>query len=66
LLARIRALLRRAGPVADDADVWRFGQLEIDNGLRQVRLDGQPCDLTSYQFDLLECAGPAPRPRLEP
>ncbi len=53
LLARVRALLRRAGPVADDADVWRFGKLEIDNGLRQVRLDGQPCDLTSYQLDLL-------------
>ena len=31
----------------------RFGRLEVDNGLRQVRLDGQPCDLTSYQFDLL-------------
>ena len=26
----------------DDGDVWRFGRLEIDNGLRQVRLDGQP------------------------
>lgn len=53
LLARVRALLRRSGAVADDGDVWRFGRLEIDNGLRQVRLDGQPCDLTSYQFDLL-------------
>ena len=53
MLARVRALLRRSGAVADDGDVWRFGRLEIDNGLRQVRLDGQPCDLTSYQFDLL-------------
>ncbi len=53
LLARVRALLRRSSAVADDGDVWRFGRLEIDNGLRQVRLDGQPCDLTSYQFDLL-------------
>src|SRR5574343_185709 len=53
LLARVRALLRRYSAVADDGDVWRFGRLEIDNGLRQVRLDGQPCDLTSYQFDLL-------------
>jgi len=28
-------------------------RLEIDTGLRQVRLDNKPCDLTSYQFDLL-------------
>jgi len=33
--------------------VWRFGRLEIDSGLRQVRLDGKACDLTAYQFDLL-------------
>jgi two-component system, OmpR family, phosphate regulon response regulator OmpR len=53
LLARVRALLRRTGAQADDSDLWRFGRLEIDGSLRQVRLDGQPCDLTSYQFDLL-------------
>jgi DNA-binding response OmpR family regulator len=53
LLARIRALLRRTGAVATDADVWQFGRLEIDNGQRQARLDGKPCELTSYQYDLL-------------
>ena len=53
LLARLRALLRRTGPTAEDDDVWRFGRLEIDSGLRQVRLDGKACDLTAYQFDLL-------------
>ena len=54
LLARIRALLRRAAQSSDDGDdVLRFGRLEVDNGLRQARLDGQSCDLTSYQFDLL-------------
>ena len=53
LLARVRALLRRTSVHADDTDVWRFGRLEIDTGLRQVRLGGTPCDLTSYQFDLL-------------
>src|SRR5690606_11180244 len=53
LLARIRALLRRTGAANDGDDVWRFGRVEIDAGLRQVRLDGKPCDLTSYQFDLL-------------
>ncbi|MFZ5528336.1 MAG: winged helix-turn-helix domain-containing protein [Pseudomonadota bacterium] len=53
LLARVRALLRRTATAQVDDDVWRFGRLEIDNGLRQVRLDNQPCELTSYQFDLL-------------
>ncbi len=53
LLARLRALLRRAGPLPADDDISRFGRLEIDAGLRQVRLDGQVCDLTAYQFDLL-------------
>ena len=53
LTAKVRALLRRTATAQADDDVWRFGRLEIDNGLRQVRLDNQPCDLTSYQFDLL-------------
>ena len=53
LLARVRALLRRTSAGQAEDDVWRFGRLEIDNGLRQVRLDGQPCDLTSYQYDLM-------------
>lgn len=53
LLARVKALLRRAqpDPVADE--LLRFGQLEIDVGGRVARLAGKPCDLTSHQFDLL-------------
>ncbi|HEY0821757.1 MAG TPA: winged helix-turn-helix domain-containing protein, partial [Rhizobacter sp.] len=53
LLARVKALLRRAAP--DDAadEVLRFGRLEIDLGARVARLEGKPCDLTSHQFDLL-------------
>ena len=30
-----------------------FGRLEIDPSARAVRLDGEACDLTGYQFDLL-------------
>src|SRR5690606_28259738 len=33
LLARVRALLRRSTATQADDDVWRFGRLEIDNGL---------------------------------
>jgi len=55
LLARIRAVLRRhvegAQPVAPS--LLRFGSLEIDRDARVVSVSGQPCELTSYQFDLL-------------
>jgi DNA-binding response OmpR family regulator len=53
LLARVKALLRRAAPAPADDEVLRFGRLEVDLGARQARLDGQPCDLTGHQFDLL-------------
>ena len=53
LLARLKALLRRALPDAGAAEVLRFGRLEIDLGARQVRLDGQARELTGHQFELL-------------
>lgn len=52
LLARLRAILRRAGAGARK-DVWRFGRLEIDRAAREVRVDGTVRPLTSYQFALL-------------
>jgi len=53
LLARVKALLRRAQPQPAGDEVMRFGRLEIDLGARVARLDAKPCDLTSHQFDLL-------------
>lgn len=54
LLARVKALLRRASPEPAAADeLLRFGRLEIDLGARQARIDGKPADLTGHQFDLL-------------
>jgi DNA-binding response OmpR family regulator len=52
LLARLRAILRRAKGETK-SEVLRFGRLEIDLGARQVRLDGEERPLTSYQFELL-------------
>ena len=52
LLARLRALLRRAhAPIR--ASVLRFGRLEIDRDARAVRLDGAERPLTSLQYELL-------------
>ena len=54
LLARIRAVLRRrTDGAAPAAQLMRFGKLEIDRDARSVTVAGQPCELTSYQFDLL-------------
>ncbi len=53
LLARVKALLRRGGAAPAVAELLRFGRLEIDLGARVARLAGQPCDLTSHQFELL-------------
>ena len=54
LLARIRAILRRqTAGVTAKGNTLQFGSLEIDRDARRVSLKGQPCDLTSYQFDLL-------------
>ena len=59
LLARLKALLRRAQPQSGD-EVLRFGRLEIDLGERVARLDGKPCDLTGHQFDLLVVLAQSP------
>jgi DNA-binding response OmpR family regulator len=58
LLARIRAIQRRQeiarGRIeAPSTPVMRFGALEIDRDARRVSVHGRPCELTSYQFDLL-------------
>ncbi len=55
LLARIRAILRRQGDgvVAPGAHTLQFGSLDIDRDARRVTVRGVPCELTSYQFDLL-------------
>jgi len=52
LLARLRALLRRAHAPAK-AHLLRFGRLEIDRDARAVRVDGIDKPLTSQQYALL-------------
>ena len=69
LLARIKAMLRRQAMPREEtygahaasgsalsaalAPLLVFGSLEIDRDAREVRVNGQSADLTSYQFDLL-------------
>ena len=52
LLARVRALLRRASPTGDG--VLRFADIELDTGTREVRRGGDTIELTRTEFNLLE------------
>jgi DNA-binding response OmpR family regulator len=53
LVARVRAVLRRAGR-SPDATETVIGVLTIDRGRHIVRLDGEPVSLTPKEFDLLD------------
>jgi two-component system phosphate regulon response regulator OmpR len=53
LLARIRAVLRRHTATDTSTQLLQFGSLQIDRDARTVTVADQPCELTSYQFDLL-------------
>jgi two-component system response regulator MprA len=59
LIARVRALLRRASP--GDDELLRFGDLELDPGTREVRRGGDPIELTRTEFALLELFMTNPR-----
>ena len=52
LLARIRALLRRAAPTQAPARL-RVGQLELDFSAREVTVAGKRRVLTHHEFELL-------------
>jgi len=52
LLARVRALLRRASPGPDE--VLRFSDVELSPSRREVVRAGEPIELTRTEFNLLE------------
>ncbi|GAA0905727.1 response regulator transcription factor [Virgisporangium aurantiacum] len=54
LLARVRALLRRAGQPPGQTDVQKLGDLVFDRRARQVYRGGEPIDLTRTEFNLLQ------------
>jgi len=53
VLARIEALLRRSNPARAGATPTRFGALEVDPAIRQVRREGVPVGVSPKEFDLL-------------
>jgi DNA-binding response OmpR family regulator len=57
LLARVRAVFRRATPSPQELarPVLNAANLAINRGTRQVFRDGQSVDLTGTEFDILVC-----------
>lgn len=60
LVARIRAILRRAAAdpkalgVPQPPEILKVGDIELDPATRTVRHAGEPVELTSVEFNLLE------------
>jgi two-component system OmpR family response regulator len=53
LLARVRAVLRRTGPVAAPDSVLRYADLELDPDTLEVRRAGEPVQLSPTELKLL-------------
>ncbi|MCG6871065.1 MAG: response regulator transcription factor [Gammaproteobacteria bacterium] len=51
LIARVRALLRRAAGAADP--VLRFGSVELDTSRQAVRVADRPLELTGFEYRIL-------------
>ncbi len=60
LLARIHALLRRAGRAPAGARILGVGGLRIDTEKREVRVDRREVRLTPTEFDLLAALAESP------
>jgi DNA-binding response OmpR family regulator len=59
LVARLRAILRRsaireAGRGDEDSEILQVGDIELDSQAREARRNGEPLELTSVEFNLLE------------
>lgn len=67
LLARLRALLRRAVPIEDgeEEEVLEFADLTMNTTTREVLRAGRPIELTRTEFTLLEMFLRRPRRVLE-
>jgi len=54
LVARVRAVLRRAGNNFAQLHVIQFGSLLLDVDRHEVQVDGRPVELTATEFNILQ------------
>jgi DNA-binding response OmpR family regulator len=60
VVARVKAVLRRARQPATAEDVIGVGALQVDLGRRKVAFRGSAVDLTALEFDLLAAVASSP------
>ncbi|PWT89286.1 MAG: DNA-binding response regulator [Blastocatellia bacterium] len=53
LMARVKAVLRRASPQSSNAEVYKFSDVEVNVRSNEVLRSGQPIELSSKEFALL-------------
>jgi len=53
LMARVRALLRRATSAAERPDTLKFGKVDVDFRSYSARNRGKPVEMTRKEFDIL-------------
>jgi len=53
LIARMRAVMRRANELPDPFEPLRAGPVEIDRAARHVTVDGRELELTPREYDVL-------------
>jgi two-component system alkaline phosphatase synthesis response regulator PhoP len=53
LVSRVKALLRRANAMQEDAQ-FTIGMISMDNERHTVQIGGEPCELTYKEFELLK------------
>ena len=53
LIARVNALMRRTYGVDEQANIYEFGTIRVDTGMRRVERDGKEVKLALKEFDVL-------------
>jgi DNA-binding response OmpR family regulator len=61
VVARVKAVLRRASPAAGGLQTRRFGELEVDLAAHEARCEGRRIELTAREFGLLRVLVEHPR-----
>ena len=54
LISRVKALLRRSSAAEDRDKVLKLGAIVLDREKHAVTVDGQPCELTYKEYELLK------------
>lgn len=54
LVARVEAILRRSNKIGEAAELKTAGKIVMDKTAHEVKIDGNPVDLSFKEFELLE------------